>query len=342
MAEGHSLGIPPGNRGPVLNKRSESKGAGSDAPGSPGRLHRNLNQRIARRLEEVAQLLEAQAGNLYRVQAYRRAAETLRRLPRSAAEIVQREGEPGLRRLPGIGESLARSIATLVLTGKLPMLHRLRGESEAGLLLASVPGIGKRMAERLHQDLGIHSLEELEAAAHDGRLEKIAGIGHKRLAAITDSLSARLGRVRPLRAIRKTAEPAVAEILDVDREYREKAARGALRTIAPRRFNPNHEAWLPILHAVRGERHYMALFSNTAHAHEMGMTKDWVVLYYDGRNGERQCTVITSQRGPLTGKRIVGGREVECLDYYDDTESAAAPAAGDLEREPALGRVAPR
>jgi hypothetical protein len=173
-------------------------------------------------------------------------------------------------------------------------------------------------------------------------LEKIAGIGHKRLAAITDSLSARLGRVRPLRAIRKTAEPAVAEILDVDREYREKAARGALRTIAPRRFNPNHEAWLPILHAVRGERHYMALFSNTAHAHEMGMTKDWVVLYYDGRNGERQCTVITSQRGPLTGKRIVGGREVECLDYYDDTESAAAPAAGDLEREPALGRVAPR
>jgi len=290
-------------------------------------IDKQLNLRIARRLEEVAQLLEEQAGNLYRVQAYRRAADTLRRLPRSAAEIVRREGEPGLRRLPGIGASLARSIATLVLTGKLPMLHRLRGESDAGLLLASVPGIGKALAARLHHDLGIETLEELEAAAHDGRLSDTAGIGEKRLAAITDSLSARLGRVRPLRAIRKAAEPAVAEILDVDREYREKAASGALRMIAPRRFNPNHETWLPILHAVRGERHYMALFSNTAHAHQMGKTRDWVVLYYDGRDGERQCTVITSQRGPLTGKRIVCGREVECLDYYGDTDRSNARRA---------------
>ena len=331
MTGGPSLGVPPENRG-----------AESGAPGSPGRLDKNLNLRIARRLEEVAQLLEAQAGNLYRVQAYRRAAETLRRLPRSAAEIVRREGEPGLRRLPGIGESLARSITTLVLMGKLPMLHRLRGETEAGLLLSSVPGIGKRLADRLHHDLGINSLEELEAAAHDGRLKEIAGIGYKRLAAITDSLSARLGRVRPLRAIRKTAEPVVAEILDVDRDYREKAARGALQMIAPRRFNPNHEAWLPILHAVRGERHYMALFSNTAHAHQMGKTKDWVVLYYDGRDGERQGTVITNQRGPLTGKRIVLGREVECLDYYRDTESDSAPATGDAQGEPSLDHAASR
>jgi hypothetical protein len=210
------------------------------------------------------------------------------------------------------------------------------------LLLASVPGIGKALAARLHHDLGIETLEELEAAAHDGRLRKIAGIGEKRLAAITDSLSARLGRVRPLRAVRKTAEPGVAEILDVDSEYREKAAAGALRMIAPRRFNPNHDAWLPILHAVRGERHYMALFSNTAHAHQMGMTKDWVVLYYDSRDGERQCTVITSQRGPLTGKRIVRGREVECLEYYRDTEGASVPAAGEHEREPSLGRAASR
>src|SRR3972149_7652223 len=132
---------------------------------------KKLNFLIARRFEEVAQLLEEQGGNPYRVQAYRRAADTLRRLPRSAAEIVRQEGESGLRRLPGIGESLARSIATLALTGKLPMLHRMRGESEAGLLLASVPGIGKRLAERLHHDLGIDSLEELEAAAHDGRVE---------------------------------------------------------------------------------------------------------------------------------------------------------------------------
>jgi putative hydrolase len=279
-----------------------------------------LNLRIARRLEEVAQILEAQGGNPFRVQAYRHAAETLRRLPRPAEEILRQEGEPGLRKLPGIGERLARAIATLLITGRLPMLDRLRGESDSVPLLASVPGIGKRLATRLHHDLGIDTLEQLETAAHDGRLRDIAGIGAKRLAGIIDSLSGRLGRVRPIRAAQKSAEPTIAEILDVDREYRDKAAAAALPTIAPRRFNPNREAWLPILHSKRGERHYMALFSNTARAHQMGKTRDWVVLYYDGRDGEQQCTVITSQRGPLTGKRIVRGRESECLEYYRQSE----------------------
>ena len=68
--------------------------------------------------------------------------------------------------------------------------------------------------------------------------------------------------------------------------------------------------------AVRTHRHYMALFSNTARAHQMDMTRDWVVLYYDGGRGERQCTVITSQRGALKGQRIVCGREAECVQYY--------------------------
>jgi putative hydrolase len=285
---------------------------------------KEVNFRIARRLEEVAQILEAQGGNPYRVQAYRRAADTLRQLPRPAQEILRQEGEPGLRKLPGIGERLARSIATLLITGRLPMLDRLRGESDSHALLASVPGIGKQLAERLHRDLGIDTLEQLETAAHNGRLEKIAGVGAKKIAGIIDSLSTRLGRVRPIRVAQKITAPSVAEILNVDREYRDKAAAGALPTIAPRRFNPNREAWLPILHSRRGDRHYMAMFSNTARAHQMEKTKDWVVLYYDGRDGEQQCTVITSQRGPLTGKRIVRGRETECLEYYQQAQPPAA------------------
>lgn len=283
-------------------------------------LGKNLNFHIARRLDEVAQLIEEQGGNPFRAQAYRHAAETLRHLPRSAEEILRQEGEPGLRRLPGVGERLARAIATLVITGRLPMLDRLRGESDSISLLASVPGIGRQLATRLQHNLGIDTLEQLEAAAHDGRLRDIAGIGDKRVAGIIDSLSGRLGRVRPIQATQKSVEPAIAEILDVDREYREKAAAAALPTVAPRRFNPKREAWLPILHSERGERHYMALFSNTARAHQMGKTRDWVVLYYDGQDGEQQCTVITSRRGPLTGKRIVRGRESECLEYYKQSE----------------------
>jgi Holliday junction resolvasome RuvABC DNA-binding subunit len=278
------------------------------------------NTEIARRLEEVAWLLNEQGANPYRVQAYRRAAETLRRLDQSVTEILQREGAEGLRRLPGIGESLARSIREMVLTGRLPILDRLRGETDPISLLASVPGIGMVLAERLHHDLGIDTLEELETAAHDGRLTNIAGIGEKRLAGIMDSLASRLGRVRaPVRTVTE-AEPPVAELLDVDREYREKVGTGELRRIAPRRFNPHHEAWLPVLHSQRGDRHYTALFSNTARAHQLDKTHDWVVLYHDGDRGEHQCTVITSQRGPLSGKRIVRGREGECALYYQDRQ----------------------
>lgn len=287
---------------------------------------KELNFRIARRLEEVAQILAAQKGNPYRVQAYRRAAESLRRLPRPAEEILRQEGEGGLRKLPGIGVRLARSIATLFITGRLPMLDRLRGEADSESLLASVPGIGKRLAGRLHHELGIDTLEQLEAAAHDGRLKGIPGIGEKKIAGIVDSLSTRLGRIRPVRPARNSVEPSIAEILSVDREYREKAAAGELPKIAPRRFNPQREAWLPILHTQRGPRHYIALFSNTARAHEMKKTKDWVVLSYNQRNREQQCTVITSQRGPLAGKRIVRGRETGCLEYYRKA-SDRGPAA---------------
>jgi DNA polymerase (family X) len=293
------------------------------------------NLRIARRLDEVAEILSEQGANPYRVQAYRNAAARLRRLPRSVDEILQEAGEPGLRTIPGIGPSLARAIATLVLTGRLPMLNRLRGESDSGLLLASVPGIGKVLATRLHDDLEIHTLEQLEAAAHDGRLKELMGLGEKRIAGIMDSLASRLGRLQIRSAPGKYQEPSVAEILHVDREYREKAAAGHLRTIAPRRFNPNREAWLPILHTQRGQLHYSAFFSNTAHAHEMKKTKDWVVIYYDGPGGERLCTVITSQRGPLTGKRIVRGREEECADYYRD----AAPSRDPPEAPPVAAHV---
>ena len=275
-----------------------------------------LNADIAARLEEVANVLESQDANPYRVNAYRRAATTVRNQALPLNEIVEQEGIAGLDDLPGIGESLSRAIYQLVKTGTLPMLERLRGESDPVEMLASVPGIGKKLAERLYDDLGIHSLEELEAAAHDGRLREIAGFGEKRVSGIRDSLASRLGRVRKPLPSALTAEPTVSEILDVDNEYRRQATHNTLPKITPRRFNPKQEAWLPVLHTMRGERHYTALFSNTGRAHQENKTHDWVVIYYDGSQGERQCTVITSMFGPLEGKRIVRGRESECSAHY--------------------------
>jgi putative hydrolase len=203
----------------------------------------------------------------------------------------------------------------LVLTGKLGVLERLRGHADPVTLLSSVTGIGKRLAERLHDELGIETLEQLEAAAHDGRLAD-AGIGPKRLRGIIDFLTMRLSRLRRTFSPSAVNTPSVEELLDVDREYREKVAAGVLRRIAPRRFNPQQETWLPVLHTQRGQRLYTALFSNTARAHQFGKTRDWVVLYYDDGNVEQQCTIITSQRGVLSGHRIVRGRETECEEYY--------------------------
>jgi hypothetical protein len=274
------------------------------------------NAAIAARLDEVALLLAEQQANPFRVRAYRRAAATLRGLDRQVVEILSTGGLPGLEALPGIGDSLARMIRDVILHGRLAMLDRLRGEADPIALLTTIPGVGPKLADRLHHGLGIDSLEDLEIAAHDGRLAAQAGVGPKRLAGIRDTLAQRLARVRTPLAQRRPNEASVRELLDVDTEYRAKAAAGDLRTIAPRRFNPRHEAWLPVLHTRRGSRQYTALFSNTPRAHKLGRTRDWVVLYADGGDGERTYTVVTADRGPLRGRRVVRGREDECAVFY--------------------------
>ena len=271
------------------------------------------NQHIAGVLEEVSRILNEQGANRFRVQAYVHAAESVRTLGESVADLYQREGLAGLEALPGIGTTISHVIRDVLLHGRSALLERLRGESDPVNLLASVPGIGDITAHRLHDELGLETLHDLEQAAHDGRLEQFPGMGLKRLAGIRDTLAQRLGRLQPPRSPSEEGEqPPVEELLDVDREYRESAQAERLKKIAPKRFNPRGEAWLPILHTTRGPRHYTVLFSNTARAHELGKTRDWVVIYCDNGNGEQQFTVITSSFGRLKGRRIVRGREAEC------------------------------
>jgi len=115
--------------------------------------------------------------------------------------------------------------------------------------------------------------------------------------------------------------PSVAVLLDVDREYREKARAGELPKIAPRRMNPEGKAWLPVLHTRFGPWQFTALFSNTERAHELHRVYDWVVIFYsDPEGAEGQATVVTERRGILTGERVVRGREPECARYYGGGE----------------------
>jgi putative hydrolase len=280
-------------------------------------MQTSLNQQITQKLAQAADLLEQQGANPFRVSAYRRASETVSRLSEDIRALLEAEGEAGLVKLPNIGKGIAASIREMITTGHWTQLERLRGTLDPVHLFQSVPGIGPKTAQQIHEALHIDSLEALEAAAYDGRLEAVSGIGKRRIAGIRHALSALLGSTRRRDHARSGEEPHVGLLLEVDAEYRSKAERGTLPQIAPRRFNPEHRAWLPVLHSERSDWHFTAMYSNTARAHELKRTHDWVVVYfYDDHNVEGQCTVVTETRGALTGQRVVRGRELECREYY--------------------------
>ena len=109
-------------------------------------------------------------------------------------------------------------------------------------------------------------------------------------------------------------------LLALDQRYRAMAAAGALQKIAPKRFNPEAAMWLPILHTEQDAWAFILLFSNSARAHALGRTRDWVVIYFERDGHENQCTVVTEMADPLEGRRVVRGREPECQHWYETEE----------------------
>jgi hypothetical protein len=291
---------------------------------SPASTDLVFNAEAARILRECGTLLEQQDANPFRVNAYRRAAETLESLDVDARDLLREQGLEGLIALPAIGAGLASAIDEIARTGRLSRLDRLRGSADPETLFRTVPGIGPELARRFHEELHVDTLEALEVAAHDGTLARVPGMGARRIAAIEAGLARLLGRTRKdFSARSRFQEPRAEILLDVDREYRAAATAGRLPLVAPRRFNPEGKAWLPIWHTSRDGWHFTALYSNTARAHELGRTHDWVVIYFhadDHREGQR--TVVTETHGPRRGRRVVRGREAEC---------DRIPAAGNVD-----------
>ncbi len=286
------------------------------------------NQEIAARLREAGQLLAAQGASGFRARAYRRAADTVAGLGEELVSLLDRAGIAGLIALPGVGRSIALAINEMCRSGHWVQLDRLRGGADPERLFRVLPGVGPALAQHLHETLGVETLEALELAAHDGRLESMRGIGPRRAQMLRAALADVLRRGRPRPTLPSASRPSVASILDVDREYREKAQAGTLHKIAPRRFNPSGEAWLPVLHTRRGPWEFTALYTNTARAHQLGRTHDWVVLYYHSdHDAEEQCTVVTERRGPAAGRRVVRGREVECLALHRSASPERAPGS---------------
>lgn len=137
------------------------------------------NDTIADTFDQVADLLEFQGANSFRIRAYRNGARTIRDYPQSLSSLAS-EGKSKLTEIDGIGDDLAQKICALVQTGSLPMLVELKEQiPESVLALLRIPGMGPKKAAALYNQLGIISLEELKTACDAGDVRKLKGFGAK-------------------------------------------------------------------------------------------------------------------------------------------------------------------
>ena len=136
------------------------------------------NSDIAQVLTDVADLLEIKGANPFRIRAYRMAAQTVDDHGTPLRRLVEEERD--LMELPGIGKDMASHIAALVTTGELPLLVELAKDVPLTLIeLTRLPGLGAKRTRRLWDELGIETLDDLQSAASDGKVEALSGFGKK-------------------------------------------------------------------------------------------------------------------------------------------------------------------
>jgi len=193
-----------------------------------------------------------------------------------------------------------RAAAESVRSSILPVGQIAKEKGAEGL--KGIPAVGEKLAGLIEEYVKEGKIELLESLRKEVKAGDLAKVTARR---------------KEHHAVDAGAPLLPVElILEVDAEYREKAGARKLKLIAPKLLNPEKKAWLPILVTERTGWKFTVMFSNTATAHQLGKTNNWVVVYYEKGKGENQCTVVTEQRGPLKGKRVIRGREEECKKYY--------------------------
>lgn len=167
------------------------------------------NQEVAQVFSDIADMLEIKGEDRYRVQAYRRAAQNILVLP----EDVETLWEAGrLREIPGVGEAIAKKIDELLRTGRLTYYEELRAEIPPGVAaLLQIPDVGPKTAKTLYEQLNIHSIAELEAAARAGKVRALKGLGAKTEENILRGIEAL--KQRSTRILLATALPVAEDLL---------------------------------------------------------------------------------------------------------------------------------
>ena len=150
------------------------------------------NPDIARLFDEVADLLEIQDANPFRVRAYRNAARTIRDFPEPLADLV-RAGTKDLTDIAGIGDDLAEKITEIATKGELALRKQLAAKLPAGLLdLLRIPGLGPKRVKLLYKKLKVKSASDLSKALDQGKIQKLKGFGPK----IEEKMRAGLGQAQ--------------------------------------------------------------------------------------------------------------------------------------------------
>ena len=168
------------------------------------------NADVAAIFEEIADLLDLDGANQFRIRAYRNAARTLGQLSQPVADLIE-QGED-LSELPDIGEDLAGKIQEIVETGTLPLLEELEEKIDPAMVeLMDVPGLGPKRVGALHEALGITSRADLRRAAEEGRIREVDGFGEKTEKNILEGLD-QIGEER--RWLLATIEPVVASLVE--------------------------------------------------------------------------------------------------------------------------------
>lgn len=146
-----------------------------------------VNDAIAERLFEVAELLEVKEANPFRVRAYRNAATAIQRHPQKITEMV--EDDRDLTQLQGVGNDIANKIKEIVLSGELDQLQNLKQEIAPDVVkLLSIPGLGAKRVQRLQEELNVESVADLRQAAMQNKVQKVSGFGEKLEQKILDNI----------------------------------------------------------------------------------------------------------------------------------------------------------
>ncbi|MEA2051227.1 MAG: DNA polymerase/3'-5' exonuclease PolX, partial [Euryarchaeota archaeon] len=139
-----------------------------------------INLDMARIFDEIADIFEVKGENPFKIRAYRRAARTIESLTQDLKVIAERGGVSELKKIPGVGEGIAKKILEIAKTGDCKKHRELTQEVPSGVLeLLAIPRVGPKTIAKVHDELGICSIAELEEAAKSHNLETLPGLGAK-------------------------------------------------------------------------------------------------------------------------------------------------------------------